>query len=128
MLSYTHSLPKHPGLPEIPELPAASQSHSDSRAPQVCPAEGKWSLAHLSSHSRDVIPTKLNMQELEMCFMLFVILADSIYIYIYINKKKQPSIHKNLSIFKASKRITSLQNTGDVDGSRSCQRFSTAGP
>lgn len=128
MLSYRYSLPKHPGLPEIPELPAASQSHSNSRTPQVSPAEGKWSLAHFSSHSCDVIPTKLNTQELEMCFMLFVIPADSRYIYIYINKKTHLSIHKNLSIFEASKRITSLQNTGDVDGSRSCQRFSTAGP
>lgn len=87
MLSYRYSLPKHPGLPEIPELPAASQSHSNSRTPQVSPAEGKWSLAHFSSHSCDVIPTKLNTQELEMCFMLFVIPADSRYIYIYINKK-----------------------------------------
>lgn len=88
----------------------------------MSPAEGKcWSLAHLSSHSFDVIPAKLNMQELEMCFMLFVIPADSRYIYIYINKKKA-SIHKNLSIFEASKRITSLKNMGDVDGSRSCQR------
>lgn len=69
------------------------------------------------------IPTRLNTQELEMCFMLFVIPADSRYIYIYINiKKNNPSIHKNLSIFEASKRITWLKNMGDVDGSRSCQR------
>lgn len=123
MLGYTYSLPKHPGFPEIPHLPAASHSHPNSRTPQVSPAEGKpWSLAHFSSHSRDVIPAKLNMRKLEMCFMLFVMPADSRYIYIYINKKKKPSIHKNLSIFEASKRITSLKNTGDVDGSRSCQR------
>lgn len=72
----------------------------------MSPAEGKrWSLAPFSSHSHDVIPAQLNMQKLEKCFMLFVMPADSRYIYIYINKKKNPLYTKIYLYLKHLKEL-----------------------
>lgn len=79
-------------LPDIPQIPGVSHSHSKSdecvAVPyRSCPTEGKrWGLAHFCSRTCYVIPTKLNMQKPEMCFMLFVIPADNRYRYIFIYK------------------------------------------